>query len=563
VTVALAAAHAALFVAGFPGIGWWPLAFVSPVPLAWLAINARSGRRAVLAVLAVQFLMWLWIDRWIIAVTAWGYPFLAGYLSLYAALFVWIVRAMSRHRVLARWPLTLLLPVAWVGLECLRGELLFDGYPWFLIAHPVIEWPQLAQSADLLGVYFVSFLVAMVAGLLVDGLRARRDKATPRAFVVAAVVVGAAHLTNLVYGGWRLSQAATLSAGPVVLAIQTNLPQDNKVAWLPRQQVEDLARFIDQTERAFAAAVEEGARPDVVIWPETMLPGYGLEPGTIETLVEGGYFPGDAFSRAVEGLAERLGTPLLVGSPTYLGLRPADGRWQWDAHYNSAYLIDGRPPYQRYDKFFLTPFGETMPYISKWPWLEGKMLAVGAEGMRFDLDSNPSLKRLGLRWARPAEAPPGDSDLGGRASLTVATPICFEDTVAGVCRRMVYPGPGKTADLFVNLSNDGWFGPHDAGRRQHAQAARFRCVENRVPMIRAVNTGLSSAIDSCGRLRAAVGPGRYGTARRSGWLLAELPLDARRTLYGRVGDAWAWACLAGVVALGAWTVISNGRETGT
>ena len=47
--------------------------------------------------------------------------------------------------------MTVVVPVVWVGVECLRGELVLDGYPWFLLAHPVVAWPAPAQSGDLFG----------------------------------------------------------------------------------------------------------------------------------------------------------------------------------------------------------------------------------------------------------------------------------------------------------------------------------------------------------------------------------------------------------------------------
>jgi apolipoprotein N-acyltransferase len=546
-TLALAAAHAVLFIASFPGLNLWPLALAAPMPLVWLSVGAASTRRALMTVFVVQILLWLWMERWIIAVTAAGYPLLAVYMAGHGVLFVWLVRRAGRHPVLRRWPLAFVAPVAWVGIECLRGTLLFDGYPWFLAGHPLIEWPLLAQSADLLGVYLLSFLAVMTGAIGADWLRLRSGLVSSRAFVAVAAVTVVLHLANAVYGAWRMGQQGAITAGPTVLAIQTNLPQSNKVGWEPAQQALDLARFVDQTDRAWALALEAGAAPDLVIWPETMLPGFGLEPETIRTLVEGDFFPGDTFSRPVEQLAGRLGVPVLVGSASYVGLRPVERRWQWDAHYNSAYLITGRPPYQRYDKVFLTPFGETMPYISAWPWLEERLLAIGAGGMRFDLDAAGDITRLELGWTSGASS--------SRTLVTMATPICFEDTVAAVCRRMVYDAGGKVADFLVNLSNDGWFGDHDAGRVQHAQAARFRCIENRVPMVRAVNTGMTLAVDSAGRLIERAGPGRYGTARTSKGMWAELQLDSRCTVYGRVGDLWGWVCLAGAVGLGIWATV--------
>ena len=141
--------------------------------------------------------------------------------------------------------------------------------------------------------------------------------------------------------------------------------------------------------------------------------------------------------------------------------------------------------------YTLTPFGETMPYISSWPWLEEKMLAVGAEGMSFNLDASRAINRLTLGWTPRSDGTQASSLLKPQASLILATPICFEDTVARVCRKMIYSGRRKTADIFVNLSNDGWFSSFDARRKQHAQIARFRCIDD-IETGRAACPGMSS-----------------------------------------------------------------------
>ncbi len=544
-TVGLAVTHALLFMAAYPSINLWPLSFLAIAPLWWLAVHAGTTRRALLVVFIVQLVLWLWMNRWILPVTAAGYPLLSMYMAGYAVLFVWLVRRISHHRRLSRWPATCVLPILWVGVECLRGELIFRGYPWYLLAHPLIEWPVLVQSADLLGTYWLSFLSAMVSGAIVDMVRMRSPQTVRRAAVAAVVLTLVLHAANIAYGLWRLGQP-TLRPGPSILVIQTNLPQDNKIGWARDRQFGDFGDFVSLTRQAHADAVAAGTTPDLVVWPETMVPGFGLEPQTTAYLRQHGYEPGDIYTAALAQLAADLRTPLLVGSPSYLGLRAVDEKWNWDRHYNSAYLVHRDPPYQRYDKHFLTPFGETMPYISAWPWLEQRLLALGAEGMRFDLDSNPQIKLLRLDW--------------NDQTLRLATPICFEDTVAWLCRKMVYTNGAKTAEVLVNLSNDGWFGVSASGRRQHVQIARFRCVENRVPMVRAANTGLSVAIDSRGKLIGQIGEGRYGAAQTQGTLLAELPLDFRSTLYGRLGDVWAWLCLLGTVVLGGSAIFLGAKE---
>jgi apolipoprotein N-acyltransferase len=560
-----ASVAALLFALAFPPFDLWPLAFVAVAPLAWIALRARSTKTAVVVVFFTQFLMWLWLNRWIINVTVPGYPALGLYMSLYPALFAWIVRRAALHPAFARLPMTLVVPVVWTGVEFLRGDVAFNGYPWYFIAHPLINWPVLAQAADISGAYGVSFLAAMVSGALVDGAVASQSHVHVRRGIAGIACAFALLAANIGYGAWRMSQTASLAPGPSILAIQTNLPQDNKIGWSPDEQIEDFIQFCELTLASHHQAATRGERVDLIAWPETMLPGFGLEPDTLRFLAEGRFVPGDGFARGIEAVRKRLNVHMLLGSPTYLGLRiDENDDWTWDTQYNSAYLVQGDPPFQRYDKYFLTPFGETMPYISNWKWLETKLLALGARGMRFDLSSNPHIKLLTLNVpSHDAETPEPQSSVVNRQSsipYSLGTPICFEDTVAALCRRMIYELGTKRADVLVNLSNDGWFAQYDSQRLIHAQIARFRCIENRVPMVRVVNTGVSVYIDSAGRIIGGIGAGTYGEARQSGALLAATTIDSRTTIFGRVGDLFGIVCL--LIAL-AMLLLSFIRRTQT
>ncbi len=532
-TIALAVLNVALFVLALPPVYIWPLALLAPIPLVLLASRSRSTRRAIIVVFVIQTIQWLWIQRWIIPVSAWGYPFLALYLSLYPSFFVWVISRVAKHPKLSRLPWSITLPVLWVGIEFLRSEIVFHGYPWYLLAHPLAEIPLAIQSTDLLGTYFISFLVAMIAGLVIDIFSSNHGDCQRRCkwwIVSAATVI---IMANVGYGVWRINQKNCLRPGPTLLAIQTNLPQSNKIAWSMEQQRKDATRFFTNTYTIFN---ETNQIADLIIWPETMLPGLGLDQETLDTLRQHKQQMNLSIAQGAIHLGEVMDRPLLVGAACFLGLHLVtdenneNPRWDWTKNYNSAYLITGSQPYQRYDKCFLTPFGETMPYISAWPWLEQQFLAIGAGGMTFDLDQGTEPKVIEVPWSE--------------GSFTLATPICYEDTVAELCRKSAYHNGRKRIDAFVNLSNDGWFGDYDTARAQHTQIARFRCVENRVPMMRVVNTGLSSAIDSVGRIIGTIGEGRYGQARQSGYLLSSLPLDSRQTLYARLGDFWGWLCMA-------------------
>jgi apolipoprotein N-acyltransferase len=112
---------------------------------------------------------------------------------------------------------------------------------------------------------------------------------------------------------------------------------------------------------------------------------------------------------------------------------------------------------------------------------------------------------------------------------------------ATIAQMMRDPDSGrKRADFFANVSNDGWFAAQE--KYQHLQTAVFRCIENRVPMVRSSNTGISGFVDSCGRVQNTVAPNSEGFAVQS------IEFDDRNTFYTCYGDVFPLACVALVAA---------------
>jgi apolipoprotein N-acyltransferase len=500
----------------------WPLAFVWPALLAFAVRSAPRPISLVLAVGAPFYLAFLAQQWWMRHITELGMPVLVLYLAGWTVILALVIRRM------AALPMALVLPAALVAVEYLRGSLLCSGYAWFFAAHPLVEWTAVAQIAALGGGWLVTALVGLVAGAAVD-LVVRRDRAQAMSPATAVIALIAA----VAYGHARIDAhdaAVRATPRPRLLVVQTNLPMSNKLAWTPEQQVEDFITFAKQTIDGAAAARDAGGPIDLALWPETTVPGLGLEPESIRMLVENGYYPGDRYEEALRDLAMRIDAPLLVGSPAYLGLRVEGNRFAWDHQFNSAYLVGSEGVLGRTDKIYLTPFGEIMPIISNWAWLESQLLALGADGMTFDLEEAKAASAFGV-----------ESDSAGACSIAV--PICFEITQPWAARRIVFPGGARAAGVVANLSNDGWFAGSTAGRRQHLQVSQLRAIELGTPVIRCVNTGLSASIDAVGRVEAVLPPGRPGT-----FVATPAPADAR-PLAVSVGDGIALAALV-LVLLG-------------
>ncbi len=114
---------------------------------------------------------------------------------------------------------------------------------------------------------------------------------------------------------------------------------------------------------------------------------------------------------------------------------------------------------------------------------------------------------------------------------------------AVICFDMDFPGHLKQAgrhdtDIMLVPSND-WreIDPW------HSHMARFRAVEQGFNMVRHVSNGLSLATDYQGRVLASMD--HFATDQRV--MVAYVPTQGARTIYSRVGDLFAWLCIAGLV----------------
>jgi apolipoprotein N-acyltransferase len=209
--------------------------------------------------------------------------------------------------------------------------------------------------------------------------------------------------------------------------------------------------------------------------------------------------------------------------------------YQWEAdsrawRYNSALLIDRTgAATDRYDKIHLVPLGEYVPMGETFPFLS---MFTPYEG---DYSCKP-----GERWTRfPLVV--------GDRTYHFACLICYEDSDATLARNYVRPS-AEGVDFFVNISNDGWF-DGTAEHEQHLAICRFRAVETRRSVVRAVNMGISAIIDPDGRVVALPGPTWAESKKVQGIVRGPVPLGTGTTLYARFGD---W------LPVGCWLVILLG-----
>jgi apolipoprotein N-acyltransferase len=514
----------------FPPVGWGWLAWGALTPLFWLVTRQGAPLTTYLAAWAGGFVFWVLAVEWIRLTDpgAWvGWIVLALVFSLWWPLFVLLTRwAVFRLRL----PLVLAAPIVWVAIEYVRAYFL-TGFPWYYLAHSQFRYLDVIQIADFASSLGVSLLIAMVNAWLVDlatlpllGTSRGRVRLT-RAQTFRLWVVGVLVGMTLCYGAIRRS-SARFRDGPRLALLQSNLPQYHKVK---KEASETVLKFQRLIERALA----HRQRPDLIIWPETAYP-YGfitlapaIDPAAlkrqIESIAASITVPDWLKKRAdiVEHLhswTDQVGVPMLVGTLFYDHGPAALSR------YNSAILLEPNlRVIHSYHKMHLVPFGEFIPFVQQVPWLA---LLTPYRGDRI-----PSLS-----FGRQALTLP----LG---SHRLAVTICFEDTIPQVIGRFFGAAAAeRKPDILINLSNDGWF--HGSSELDmHLAIGVFRAVEHRVPLARAVNTGLSALVDGNGEIRATL------PKETEDVLSVTVPLDDRTTYYSRWGDWLGLSCLAVTIGL--------------
>ncbi len=511
-----------LLVLSFPPADVGGLAFVALIPLlmaVWIPQREkRRGRRhfalGYLAGLVFFTITFSWFSelaplfrsRALI-----GLPLLfAAYLSLYPAVWAWLAgwiaeaqfRPLPPPDPLARFERPLLLQssrnlgiaifcaVSWVALEWMRGWML-SGFGWNKLGVALHRDLPLIQIAEFTGVGGLSFLVVMCnAILLITVLRVRAEIGRIRLrphfdfAVTAGLVVFAFGFGTRVLIRAQQSPAQAVSLS--VAAVQPNIEQRDKM------DMERWPEIFDRME--FLSDLAATASPDLLLWPEASVPGGML--GDVDTVAW------------VHGRAA-LVPALMIGTDNLN--RGAMG----EDHNSAAFIQRGDKEPQFYDKQQLVPFGEYLPLRP----LLGPIFGGMVQG-DFKPGKGPGIFSL----AKPA--------------LKLAPLVCFEDTRGDITRAQVKLG----AHLLVNLTNDGWFG-HTAELDQHTNDSIFRCIENRRPMVRCTNNGITASVDSFGRVE------RWMEPFTEGWKMqpVSVPTELRETFYTRHGEVFSVAC--GVLSL--------------
>ena len=183
---------------------------------------------------------------------------------------------------------------------------------------------------------------------------------------------------------------------------------------------------------------------------------------------------------------------------------------QTKSYYNAAFLVrkDGTVA-GVYQKMHLVPFGEFVP-------LQQLLFFVG-----------PLVEQVG------GFTPGPEMVMLPTSHGPISTAICYEI----VFPRLVGESVARGSQLLTTITNDAWYG-HSSAPYQHFLQAQMRAIEQGRYLARAANTGITGFVDPYGRVL------QQSEIFERAILVGDVRMLDGRTIYGRIGDLFAYICAA-------------------
>lgn len=447
--ILLAILSGLLITASFPPLKTDWLIWISIIPLL-ISLEETSPRTALKLGIIAGLAHYLSLIYWIINVisTYGGLDIFTSlftlfllclYLSLYMGLFSLLIVYFGKSRLKI-----FFFAEIWVSLEYIR-TILFTGFPWGLLGYTQYNWLSIAQVADITGVYGISFIIIAFNILIFQMISRHKNILKNKYYISQALILFIVVSITVLYGNNRLKQNSinTPENQKINIAIiQGNI--DQAIKWNNEFQEITLNKYLNLTRNSY------DTNPDIIIWPETAVPLF--------------FQDNSPLTQTLYSIPRESGAHFIFGSPAYE--RSPDTT----KYYNRAWYISPEGQISgKYDKIHLVPFGEYVPLKKFLPFVHRLVPAAG------DFSIGNSTEPLSM-----------DGLLSG-------TLLCYEVIFPDISRVQTLKG----AQVLINLTNDAWFG-YTSAPYQHLFMSVFRAIENRRPLIRSANTGISAIVDSTG-----------------------------------------------------------------
>ncbi|MBI5021047.1 MAG: apolipoprotein N-acyltransferase [Ignavibacteriales bacterium] len=361
-------------------------------------------------------------------------------------------------------------PFIWVGFEYLHG--IGDlGFPWLTIGNTQTYDLSVVQMASITGAYGISFWIlwinVLIFLLFVKLFLKEWNISEKRSMLLIATIL-IMYFIPKIYGIILLDGKPSIENNNVSISvIQPNIDTFEKWTGDPTVPFEILQ---DQTKDI------RSIHPDLVLWPETAIPFYILQPQNIYYL--------NQLKRTVD----YLDIHLLAGIPDIAYYSPTDHFPQsskisksgerYDSFNSSILLSPHESNIQKYSKIVLVPFAERVPFSEELSFLDIMEWNFGLGG-----------------WGHGRDTTVFEINLRNGRIVKFSNLICYESVFPTFVRTFVKNG----AEFLTVITNDSWWG-NTSGAYQHKQIAIMRAVENRRWVVQCANGGISCFIDAYGTI---------------------------------------------------------------
>jgi len=316
------------------------------------------------------------------------------------------------------------------------------GFPWANIALTQSKYIYLLQMLEVTGTYGVSFIVISINVIIYNSLK--NDVFIKNGLLKVIILI-----IGISLAGWaRVNSLNEPYKYLDVVIVQPNI--DPNIKWHEKKQIISL---MDSLHHEAAKL-----NPDIIVFPETALPSYL----TIDYKTR----------KMLQTTVDKYNIPLLTGT---IDMKIDD---KIKNYYNSAMLLKPKSDYMLYSKIHLVPFAE----YDLFPKIFHPLTWLNINIDRGSFKSGEDYKIF--HWK----------------NISFSDIICYESSIPRIVREFVYRG----SELLIIQANDGWLG-NSYGPYQHFELARLRAIENRIPVLRSANTGISGVIRPDGTIQKKVG----------------------------------------------------------
>ena len=494
VTLAFLGAVSALGVAPF---NMWPLTLIGIGGAYWIMMRGNRGGffRSMLraapfgAAYAVAMFWWMLHSIYVVPelmqqFAIWTVPGLIG-IGIAGAIVFSIPFAVSARIGVGPAARPFVFAGIWTAILWAR-EWMFTGFPWNPVANITMTHPIIANSMSLWGALGLTFVIVGIVAALAEFIadyKSRGVRISVAVFFCLALFGAVAGHKNL----HRVGELESVKSGVVIRVVQPAQSQNQKMAY-----TRDAARArAERNVRLLMALAADGARPDLIVFPETSYP-YVVTDGNFE-------------------MARLLHTNVVIGATAYID----------DKLYNAMVVADADGTMvAMYKKSHLVPFGEYAPMGGFLPSPANLSAGDGAELVEMNIAGS---------------------------NFVFAPAICYEIIFSD----SLVPAAAVAPNAVINITNDTWFG-NTPGVYQHLDMVRRYAIESGLPIVRANYSGISAFVASDGTVVDSLPVGEMGVIDgvvwgahmtpyraigRDAWILIILSFAALMSvLMGRRGD---------------------------